>query len=523
MTNQLLTKFFPALVSAIIFFSACNEIPSDFLLPQWDTELNIPIANRHFTMEDLIDEQGYLSTSGLTVENGIYVVESETYNLNTDLSEFVKLSGFTSITDLPVQTDSQDVTLYLQFPNGTELDSASFLSGALDFSVNNPTGNEVAINISIPGICDSQGEELNIEIITPAYSTNSILKNLNQHSYTVPDNQPSEFKNSLMVSTIANNGQETSDAVLLDISSTEFRFNYVVGKMPSTSLGVRRNSFEFASDVDDYRDKMTIRDAELNLDANLITQLSDPYPVDVRNLNIIGMRSDGQEFYLRDESENENLSFQIENGSIQHTFNNENSNISELISFLPDSVLLRAEYIINPGNERGSAASSDSVSFNTSLKVQSFVAINRSTVVDSSEIELAQDQKDAIADGNSLSIVIDLENAIPLSGWFKIDMVDEFNNKLFTISNNSNNADSLYFEGASVDGEGEVTNSVVTPTVAVELNSEQIDMLTRTTHAVYSVTLETSESSSTDGTVAIRPTDWIKIRAFGKINYRVKP
>ncbi len=203
MTNQLHSKFFLALVSAIIFISACNEIPSEFVLPEWDTELNIPIANRHFTMEDLIDEQGYLSTSGLTVEDGIYVVESEAYNLNTDLSEFVKLSGFTSISDLPVQTDSQDVTLYLQFPNGTELDSASFLSGALDFSVNNPTEDEVAINISIPGICDSHGEELSIEIITPAYSINSVLKNLDEHSYTLPDNQPSEFKNSLMVSTHA--------------------------------------------------------------------------------------------------------------------------------------------------------------------------------------------------------------------------------------------------------------------------------------------------------------------------------
>jgi hypothetical protein len=262
----------------------------------------------------------------------------------------------------------------------------------------------------------------------------------------------------------------------------------------------------------------------LILDASLFTRLNDPYPVFINNLNIVGLRNDGLQIMLKDSTGNSNMFIHIENGALQKEFNSSNSNVSEFVSFLPDSILLRAEYIMNPDNQRGSATIEDSVFFKTTFSMKSFVALKKSTVVDSSDIELTQEQRDNISDGNSAAIVIELENAIPVSGWFKIDMVDADNNLLFTISRNSIGTDTLFFESAPVNEEGEVIRSFQNPPITVTLDASQIEMLTRVKYAVYSASLQTSDAFQNPPTiVALRPNAWLKIRTYGTINYRIKP
>jgi hypothetical protein len=294
--------------------------------------------------------------------------------------------------------------------------------------------------------------------------------------------------------------------------------------MPSTSLGTRVNTFAFATTLSDYRDKIIVREAEMLLDAEFITEFNDPYPVDVRNLNIIGKRSDGLQLPLRDSTGSEDMFVYVKDGIFQKTFNEQNSSIMEFISFLPDSIMLVAEYILNPNNERGTAAIDDSIAFETIYTMKSFIALKKSTVVDSGEISFDQDQKDAILDGNSAAVVIELENAIPLAGWLRIDLVDENHSPLFTISENSNGTDTLFFEGANVDVYGEVISSYVNPPLTIELNSSQVEMLTRTRFAIYSVSLRTSDAFlDPSRVVALRPDAWVKIRSFGTVNYRVDP
>lgn len=524
MLNRLLNTLKIPVILILILISGCYELPDKIILPEWDTDLNLPIANRRFTVDDLIREQGFLSTDGLSVEDSIYILESEAFNLDSDISNFIRLTGFAALSDIPVYTDSQNVILYLQFPNGAELDSAGFLSGTLEFSVDNPTDEEVNLQLLIPGICDQTGNSLLIEIITPPKNVNSVINDLKGYQYSVPEDQPPEYHNSLMVNTSASTSKGDGEIIFLDFSTSDFRFSYVSGIMPVTSLGTRHSSFSFASGLDDYRDKSVLREAEMHLNARLITMVEDPYPVNVENLNIIGLRNDGMQFLLKDSTGSEDMFIHIENGSVEKVFNENNSNITEFISFLPDTVMLRAEYIMNPENQRGSATIDDSVSFETTFKMKSFVALKKSTVVDSSEVELTQDQKDAIRDGNSATVIIELENAIPITGWFKIDMVDEYHNTLFTISQNSDGTDTLIFEGAKVDGNGEVIGSTITPPVTVELNSSQIEMLTQAKYAVYSVTLRTSDAFyDPPKIIAIRPGAWVNVRAYGNINYRMRP
>ena len=523
MNKRYLKIIIIAFTATLIITSGCYEIPNEIIFPEWNVDLNIPIANKRFTIDELIREQGFLATENLSIEDSIYIMGTEIYDLNTDISDFIQLVGFATMTNIPVFTDSQNVTLYFDFPEGAVLDSAEFLSGTLDFSVNNPTNSEVTLNLVIPGINDQGGNPLLIEIITPPQNVNSISSNLEGLRYKVPKNQPPEFYNSLMVNTSVTNGNGIGNVVYLDFSTSDFLFSYVSGVMPATSLGIHENSFGFATELSDYRDKTILRAAEMIVDARFITQFSDPYPVDVNNLNIVGLRSDGLQFLLRDSTGNENMFMHIEDGLFKQAFNESNSNITQFISFLPDTILLVAEYVMNPDGKKGAAAIDDSISFNTTFTISSFLALKKSTVVDSGTIDLSQDEKDAIRDGNSVSITIELENAIPLAGWIRMDVVDEYHNHLFTITHNSNDTDTLFFNAAVVDENGEVIQPFTNPPITIELNSSQIEMMTRAKFAVYSVTLRTSDAfQNPPKIVAIRPNAWVKLRSYGTINYRIK-
>ncbi|MCH7517006.1 MAG: hypothetical protein IIB08_07785 [Bacteroidetes bacterium] len=523
MNKRYLKIIIIAFTATLIITSGCYEIPNEIIFPEWNVDLNIPIANKRFTIDELIRDQGFLATGNLSIEDSIYVLGTEVYDLNTDISDFIQLDGFETLNNIPVFTDSQKVTLYFEFPEGAVLDSAEFLSGSLDFSVNNPTNNEVTLNLLVPGINDQDGNPLLIKIITPPQNVNSLSTDLEGLRYRVPENQPPEFLNSLMVISSATNKNGTGSVVFFDFSTSDFLFSFVSGIMPATSLGIHENSFGFATELSDYKDKTILRAAEMILDAGFITQFSDPYPVDVNNLNIVGLRSDGLQFLLRDSTGNENMFIHIEDGLFKQAFNESNSNITQFISFLPDTILLVAEYVMNPDGKRGAAAIDDSISFSTTITISSFLALKKSTVVDSGTIDLSQDEKDAIRDGNSVSITIELENAIPLAGWIRMDVVDEYHNHLFTITHNSNDTDTLFFNAAVVDENGEVIQPFTNPPITIELNSSQIEMMTRAKFAVYSVTLRTSDAfQNPPKIVAIRPNAWVKLRSYGTINYRIK-
>ncbi len=521
-----LLKISSVLTFLLIIISGCYDLPDKIILPQWDTDLNLPIANRRFTIDELIKEQGQISTEGTSVEDSIYILESNLFNLNADIADFTRLNGSSSLTGIPVLTDSPlDTTIYLPFPNGAVIDSALFISGTIELSVNNPSSEEVQLIIFFPGIKDPIGKIFVINTVTPPFSVETFTNNLTGYKYKVLDSQPPGFQNSLQLDASATTPNKSSEIVFVDITIGDMIFEYVSGILPATSLGVKQSRFGFAPEnISDYRDKAVLREAEMVLDAKFNSEFSNPFPVDVNNLNIIGLRNDGNQFYLKDSTGSENLFIHIENGSARKIFNQNNSNITDFVSFLPDTILLQAEYIINPDNDSGSAALNDSVGFEVTSSVRSFIALKKSTLIDSTEIELSQEQKDAINEGNSASVTIEFENAVPLSGWLKIDLVDENHNRLFTISKNSNGTDTLIFDGAVVNAAGEVVGSTLNPPITVQLNAEEIEMLTRAKYAVFSVTVETSDAFKNPPTiVAIRPSAWLKLKAYGTVNYRVKP
>ncbi len=518
----MMMKRYKLLIAASMFtlLAGCMDVPKDFIAPQWDTDLNLPLINKSYTLNDIIKPQDHIiaDTSG----SDIYLLQSDKYYLNSNLSEFVKINE-QSLSSIPTLTsDSDSLVTYVQFPGGTEVESAEFDQGTIGFVVSNPTSADVAVSITLPGFKDLNGNSMVLYNNVSSGETNSVSRDIKGYTYEIPSDQPASLKNSLRLIVRALSSQQ-GNVVYSDITMSGISFQYLKGKILSKSLGDQTSSYFFDVDkVEQYRDKTFLRDAKLNLNAYYVSMYNTPVDLEIKNLNIIAKRNDGSVFFLRDSVGNPNFNIKIINGESKEIFTENNSNINDFVTYFPDSVILNAEYIVNPENDNGTYSSLDSIKFETDFSTKSYLAIKQTTINEQSSLEISQSDRDEIDNGQGAEVNFVVDNGIPLTAWLKIDVMDKDNNYLFTVTNNPEEGDSISFFGADVDQYGEVTTSYLNPPKSISLDESEIKLLSKGYFINYSVTFRTKDAYlNPPQIVAVRPSDWIKLKAYGKIKYRV--
>ena len=506
--------------SMFVLLAGCMDVPKDFVAPQWDTNLNLPLINKTYTLNDIIKPQNHITVD--TSGGDIYLLQSDKYYLNNNLSEFVKISE-ESLSSIPTLTSNSDSSInYVPFPGGTEVESAEFEHGTIDFKVSNPTSADVTVAITLPGFKDKNGNILITYNSVSAGQTNSISKDISNYIYEIPPDQSASLKNSLRIIVHAFS-PEQGNVVYSDVTMSGISFQYLKGKILSKSLGNQTSSYFFnVNEAEQYRDKTFLRDAKLNLNAYYISMYNSPVDLEIKNLNIIAKRNDGSVFYLRDSVGNPNFDIRIINGESKDVFTENNSNINDFVTYFPDSVILNAEYIVNPENIDGTYSSLDSIKIETDFSTRSYLAIKKTTINEQSSLEISQSDRDQIENGQGADVNFVIDNGIPMTAWLKIDVMDKDNNYLFTLTENPQEGDSISFVGADVDQNGEVTTSYLNPAKSISLDGSQIRLLSKAYFINYSVSFRTKDAYlNPPQIVAVRPSDWIKLKAYGTIKYRV--
>ncbi len=518
-------------ICLVICFSllklGCIKAPNDLILPQWDVDLNIPFFNTTYSLSDIVDinKTSYISISETSPNDSIYIFQSDNYTQEVGVSQFIKAIDSTSSENQIVKASNTNSTiLYLQFPNHVELDSATFQSGTFAYTIKNPSAVPVTVILTIPGISSPDGTVLSMKREIPPLMTIDSAIDFSHFKYNLPGNQPPFYKNSLQIVMDVQAQVTAGTSVDASFYAHDFYFESVSGYLPKKSLGKYRRGFAInLGDVVDYRDKTFLGDATLNLVADYITAVSNPFDIGVNNLNIIGKRNDGSTFYLKDKTGNPDINFIFSNGHYLASFNKSNSNITNFISFLPDSVLLVADYVMNPDNKTGSATIHDTVKFSANFKTDSHLALKKSTITDTTKVDWTPDERDKIRNGREIKVTVEVENGIPLTTWMNVSLVDSNYNPLFTIKNLASGTDSLYFSGADVDQNGDVIKSVTTDNKVV-LDLKQIEQLSHAAHLILSVSVRSKNAFQTPSPfVTIRPNDTIHIRVFGGVKYHLNP
>ena len=214
--------FFTA--STFVLLAGCMDVPKDFVAPQWDTDLNLPLINKTYTLDDIIKPQNHISVD--SSGGDIYLLQSDKYYLNNNISEFVKIND-ESLSSIPTLTSNSDSTIsYVQFPGGTEVESADFDQGTIDFKVSNPTSADVTVIITLPGFKDANGNSIVMYNNVSSGQTNSITKDIENYTYEIPADQSTSLKNSLRVIVRALS-PEQGNVIYSDVTMSGISFQFL--------------------------------------------------------------------------------------------------------------------------------------------------------------------------------------------------------------------------------------------------------------------------------------------------------
>lgn len=518
-------RILPLLLVLII---GCFDLPEELILPEWDVDINVPITNKTYTIYDMFKpESKYSLTSTLTGDD-FYLVQSDNYTANSKVAEYISLLGQGSTSQsfiIPANQPAQSV--FIIFPEEIEIDHATFVSGFLSFAIQNLSASAISSSLRVPGIRKPDGSELIIESNVAAFSRDSIIYDLSNHQYTLPSNQPIQNKNSMQLVASANSTMNGSFENV-NFYLYNFKFSSITGSLPRTLLGNKRTSASLnLDDAADYRGKLFIKEGTLSLRSEYVSSHQNIFELEITNFKINGIRNDGEEKPLT-RNDGQNLTFRLINGVYDLTLDESNSNLTEFISFLPDSIVISSEYILNPSNDHvvRTVTNQDSIKFSVQFSTKSIFAIKQTNFIDTLEIDLSEDDRDKIRDGMGADLNIYLENAIPIEAFVKATLTDENYSPLFTLTKNQNGVDSLQFLGSQVNN---ITGQIISPTVTlntIKLDSAKIMQLSNARHVIISTTVNTKNASNENPnppTVQFKSSDWLNIKCYGKVKYHVSP
>ena len=165
----------------------------------------------------------------------------------------------------------------------------------------------------------------------------------------------------------------------------------------------------------------------------------------------------------------------------------------------------------------------DSVVFETNFNTKSSLILKKTTITDTLDVEISDDNRNEISKAQSASLTIEAENHIPLTAFFKITLADENYIPLFTL-NGSDGIDSIQFTGASIDYTTGLVTEAVSTTHSIILTGDKIQMLSKARYAFISVSVRTKDALDNNQNppfVTVRPSDWITLKSFGNIKYRL--
>ncbi|HZW40451.1 MAG TPA: hypothetical protein VFF33_14225 [Ignavibacteriaceae bacterium] len=513
------------LIFLLSFIYGCLNLPDDVIMPEWNVDLNIPVINKYYTLDEIIGKQNNLSVDPTT---NLFIVTSDTFKQASNLLDFIKSDQeFTSLdNNMSPENGTRDAFIEFRSDN-VEIDSAVFSKGYIQINVQNNSSVSVYFKAYAPGIV-KDGTPLILETNLEPHKGINIYKDLNGYSYKIPPEQlalpPFFWKQFWIKSISSSTGQPVSgEKVNFDVSISDFYFSKVSGKFSETQIGRKRTSFAFAksSEIESYKDKLFLKEANLKLKTIYNPFYNNQFSLKIDSINIMGIKGN-QRIYLRDSLGSQLLNLFVQEGSNTIDFNENNSNIKDFLTFLPDSIIIDGSYKILGQNTNGTVTNIDQIEFQTLFSTKSQLAIRKTNITDTMNVNIDANQRQDIQRGKYAKLNFEVENALPFNVIVKVIMLDSLFNPLFTLTK-LNGQDSIEFSSSVIDQNTGETISPSSNKFFIYLNEDEIKLFSKAYYASLSAVIETEGANQIiPPVVSIKASDWIKMKAYGLINYNVK-
>ncbi len=503
----------------IPILAGCMDFPNDITMPSWDTEFNLPLMNRTYELRELIKTDKYISIDD---KNGfIYVAHDENFGGKQGTENFIEGRIDQSGSDITIPVTNGQGTIGVPYKDGLVIDSAIFVRGTLTLTVKNTASTEATVKMELPAFIDAGGNKLSLQKTIAGNGTETVSQDLNGYFY---DSRKQKFgADSLQIDgTVL--GSNFNGNLTINYSITKSMFSYFAGIVPPTTVDPIESSvgLPVTDDVADLRDKMKLWEIQLKLVGKYIDKIASiksndpnkPFDIEIETLNIKGVRNNKTEqFFLKlnGRSDNNLGPLTMRNKYLEEIYTADNSNLSDFLAFIPDSIIVMAIPKVNPDKRRGAATNRDTIQFGFDLTIKSIVTVKDLSLKDTVELEMDDDARDMLDNFKAATIYFKIDNKVAFGGKIVMHYVDANYNELFTL-------DTLTFEPAIVNADG--IPSVKHSEPIVELDSAQIQNFIKSYNIIAEVLINTTDSHI-DQKAVFSSKDWLKIISFCKVKYNV--
>ena len=557
--------FITTLILAGLLLVQCIETPKEFVAPNWDVEINLPVKTDRFTLAEIIDSAnnvniGLLDTlefqDGTSITgDSLYFLFVQDLNANSSIQDTLKIpvSIAPDTLDLSGPMVGGELTNAIIYNPDPEyhLLEAQFRRGSFDLRLVNSSSVEVNYEIIVPGFKrKSDGLIMQEKGLVSANSTTLISFPLVDYNYK---ELPVAGINDLFNYTVqasegfffvgkVNASGSVNVNFISEINNDEISLAKLVGRIKTTELAYFEEDFEtgFGNDIKNFQESFRFRDTRLAIRARTSGELKN-LKIVMDSLTVTGFDKSGNAQLLNPFKINfgandffkDSLTAAV---NYYRVFDQNNTNLNDLFLKLPDVIRVGNRFVLKKGNaaeENQTISDRDSIHFRANLFAPVIVSVLNASYADTIALFdtfnesgiFSEDDKEDLRKGNSAKLSLEVTNMIALGMTVVTQILDQNYNVLFSLKNTTGQS-GIVIPAANVNQDGVPVSPGISDGLALTLTKDEInDLVDKGKHIVISVAFNSSGSSGNAfGPYArVRAKDYVDYRLYGQVNYRVDP
>ncbi len=405
------------------------------------------------------------------------------------------------------------------FDDSIKVDEAIFKDGAFTLTFNNYLDVDANINITIFNLKKSDGSTYSEDILLARNEVNKTISYNNLSDWKLVSLTPGVPTNDISYSATVTSIVSTEPSTISKNDSVSFTANFkdialkhISGIITPVKFDIPETNFDF--DLGEIQENFKF-DKLIWGNPGIILTLNSSAKM---QFGINGLLSGSSS------SASNSMDFEVElPGEKTTIFDLRDygfvSFINKFTTEIPSRFSFTGSAIVNPNYISGIIEDTDSVSGKINIEIPLDIGIAGGTFTDTLKIDsldIANEDIDAV---NSITLTIEVTNAIPIGLKMSGSVLDEVGNVLFPFPPHYNSSSEIIFSPPTVDDNGYV-NKPAKSVQIIELRKDEARTFINNPNLLINLELNTSKDSSVKP-VKFRNTDYIYYKIYGKINYRV--
>jgi hypothetical protein len=427
---------------------------------------------------------------------------------------------------IPSQTEpvviSDSFVLEPNEPQPDLINEVNFKSGSMKIKVVN--GIDLGLNGSITLYnfvrkSDNTPLQIPLNIGRKNSASNTLTFNLNLADYKLVGNLTNtvDYKVEVRTEDTGNEYRTVSknDGLSAEITLQNIVIESISGKAKPREISFEEQKIDLAG-LKDYREKFkgSIKFDDIQVEINLVktAQFTFDLNLKIKGVNTRTGKVDSIEIPLAQR--------RFSGSTHRIVLNKSNSNIVNFInSFasqeLPEYLIVSGSVFLNPNYEVGRVSSSDSVYGSVSVSFPASVGISNAVFEDTSEVnELSDEAKKEIDKTNYGKLFVEIENGLGVGVRFRAKILGVTMDSLLSIPK-----DNDFMINPAPVGSGGFSTGTTRYINVIELNRDEIQKFKDMKFVRSFISIATANNG---GIVKFRTTDSLKVKIYGRVNYRVE-